>query len=105
MTSVTARNLRSKMCPRTQHNVMHRSSLSSHVVRCGFDCHSRAHSYFYIQLLLSRDVACHTDYLETNTVATRLSLKTLLPHFTSEGMYFPLRVHLLDVVDSRQHRF
>uniref|UniRef100_A0A8C5AY97 Uncharacterized protein n=2 Tax=Gadus morhua TaxID=8049 RepID=A0A8C5AY97_GADMO len=30
------------------------------------------------------DVACHTDYLETHTVATRLSLKTLLPHFTSE---------------------
>ncbi|CAL8407046.1 unnamed protein product, partial [Arctogadus glacialis] len=38
----------------------------------------------YIQQLLSRDVACHTDHLETHTVATRLSLKTLLPHFTSE---------------------
>ncbi|XP_059904977.1 uncharacterized protein LOC132455193 isoform X1 [Gadus macrocephalus] len=61
---------------------MHRSGLSSHVVSCGFDCHT--HSYFYIQLLLSRDVACHTDYLVTNNVATRLSLKTLLPHFTSE---------------------
>ncbi|CAL8292734.1 unnamed protein product [Arctogadus glacialis] len=31
------------------------------------------------------DVVCHTDYLETHTVATRLSLKTLLPHFTSEA--------------------
>ncbi|XP_030209454.1 uncharacterized protein LOC115541749 [Gadus morhua] len=30
------------------------------------------------------DVACHTDYLETRTVATQLSLKTLLPHFTSD---------------------
>ncbi|CAL8284342.1 unnamed protein product [Gadus morhua 'NCC'] len=38
----------------------------------------------YIQQLLSRDVACPTDHLETHTVATRLSLKTLLPHFKSE---------------------
>ncbi|CAL8407047.1 unnamed protein product [Arctogadus glacialis] len=37
----------------------------------------------YIQQLLSRDVACHT-YLETHTVATRLSLKTLRTHFKSE---------------------
>ncbi|CAL8235683.1 unnamed protein product, partial [Boreogadus saida] len=42
-------------------------------------------SSVYIQLLLSRDVACHTDHLEIHTVATRLSLKTLLPHFTSEA--------------------
>ncbi|XP_056441102.1 zinc finger protein 235-like [Gadus chalcogrammus] len=38
----------------------------------------------YIQQLLSRDVACHTDHLETHTVATRLSLKTLQTHFKSE---------------------
>ncbi|CAL8406921.1 unnamed protein product [Arctogadus glacialis] len=39
----------------------------------------------YIQLLLSCDVACHTDHLETHTVVgTQLSLKTLPPHFTSE---------------------
>ncbi|CAL8311320.1 unnamed protein product [Gadus morhua 'NCC'] len=38
----------------------------------------------YIQQLLSRDVACPTDHLETHTVATRLSLKILLPHFKSE---------------------
>ncbi|XP_059905091.1 uncharacterized protein LOC132455272 [Gadus macrocephalus] len=37
-----------------------------------------------IQVFLSRDVACHTDHLETNTVATRLSLKTFRPHFTSK---------------------
>ncbi|CAL8389906.1 unnamed protein product [Boreogadus saida] len=42
-------------------------------------------SSVYIQLLLSRDVACHTDHLETHTVATRLSLKTLRTHFTSEA--------------------
>ncbi|XP_059931019.1 uncharacterized protein LOC132474384 isoform X3 [Gadus macrocephalus] len=37
-----------------------------------------------IQLLLSRNVACQTDHLETHTVGTRLSLKTLLPHFRSK---------------------
>ncbi|XP_056444959.1 zinc finger protein 239-like isoform X2 [Gadus chalcogrammus] len=37
-----------------------------------------------IQVFLSRDVACHTDHLETHTVATRLSLKTFRPHFTSK---------------------
>ncbi|XP_056444425.1 LOW QUALITY PROTEIN: zinc finger protein 91-like [Gadus chalcogrammus] len=36
------------------------------------------------QQLLSRDVACQTDHLETHTVATRLSLKTLQSHFKSE---------------------
>ncbi|XP_059905278.1 uncharacterized protein LOC132455417 isoform X3 [Gadus macrocephalus] len=36
------------------------------------------------QVFLSRDVACHTDHLETHTVATRLSLKTFRPHFTSK---------------------
>ncbi|XP_056441103.1 uncharacterized protein LOC130378349 [Gadus chalcogrammus] len=40
-------------------------------------------SSVYIQLLLTRDVACHTDHLETRTVGTQLSLKTLPPHFTS----------------------
>ncbi|XP_056443619.1 zinc finger protein 431-like isoform X8 [Gadus chalcogrammus] len=39
----------------------------------------------YIQLLLSCDVACHTDHLETHTVVgTQLSLKTFPPHVTSE---------------------
>ncbi|XP_056444944.1 zinc finger protein 813-like isoform X3 [Gadus chalcogrammus] len=38
----------------------------------------------YIQQLLSRDVACQTDHLETRTVSTQLSLKTLQPHFKSE---------------------
>ncbi|XP_030210395.1 oocyte zinc finger protein XlCOF6 isoform X2 [Gadus morhua] len=38
----------------------------------------------YIQQLLSRDVACQTDHLETRTVGTQLSLKTLQPHFKSE---------------------
>ncbi|CAL8239646.1 unnamed protein product, partial [Gadus morhua 'NCC'] len=38
----------------------------------------------YIQQLLSRDVACQTDHLETRTVGTRLSLKTSQPHFKSE---------------------
>ncbi|XP_030236463.1 uncharacterized protein LOC115560927 isoform X1 [Gadus morhua] len=37
-----------------------------------------------IQLLLSRNVACQTDHLETHTVGTQLSLKTLLPHFRSK---------------------
>ncbi|CAL8284638.1 unnamed protein product [Gadus morhua 'NCC'] len=37
-----------------------------------------------IQQLLSRDVACQTDHLETPTVATRLSSKTLQSHFNSE---------------------
>ncbi|CAL8240063.1 unnamed protein product [Gadus morhua 'NCC'] len=37
----------------------------------------------YIQLLLTRDVACHTDHLETHTVGTQLSLKTLPSHFTN----------------------
>ncbi|CAL8407019.1 unnamed protein product [Arctogadus glacialis] len=37
-----------------------------------------------IQQLLSRDVACQTDHLETPTVGTQLSLKTLQPHFKSE---------------------
>ncbi|XP_026081924.1 uncharacterized protein LOC113058343 [Carassius auratus] len=39
-----------------------------------------------IQLPLSRDVSCQTDPLETHTVGTQLSLKTLLPHFRSEGV-------------------
>ncbi|CAL8303606.1 unnamed protein product, partial [Arctogadus glacialis] len=38
----------------------------------------------YIQQLLSRDVACQTDHLETRTVGTQLSLKTSQPHFKSE---------------------
>ncbi|XP_030210503.1 uncharacterized protein LOC115542378 isoform X1 [Gadus morhua] len=38
----------------------------------------------YIQQLLSRDVACQTDHLETRTVGTQLPLKTLQPHFKSE---------------------
>ncbi|XP_056444961.1 zinc finger protein 468-like isoform X4 [Gadus chalcogrammus] len=38
----------------------------------------------YIQQLLSRDVACQTDHLETPTIGTQLSLKTLQPHFKSE---------------------
>ncbi|XP_056444421.1 uncharacterized protein LOC130381025 [Gadus chalcogrammus] len=38
----------------------------------------------YIQQLLSRDVACQTDHLETPTVGTQLSLKTFQPHFKSE---------------------
>ncbi|XP_030210487.1 uncharacterized protein LOC115542370 [Gadus morhua] len=38
----------------------------------------------YIQQLLSRDVACQTDHLETRTVGTQLSLKTLQPHFKSD---------------------
>ncbi|XP_030210489.1 uncharacterized protein LOC115542371 isoform X2 [Gadus morhua] len=38
----------------------------------------------YIQQLLSRDVACQTDHLETHTVGTQLSLNTLQPHFKSE---------------------
>ncbi|XP_056444964.1 zinc finger protein 25-like isoform X1 [Gadus chalcogrammus] len=38
----------------------------------------------YIQQLLSRDAACQTDHLETRTVGTQLSLKTLQPHFKSE---------------------
>ncbi|CAL8268753.1 unnamed protein product [Boreogadus saida] len=37
-----------------------------------------------IQQLLSRDVACQTDHLETPTVGTQLSLKTLQSHFKSE---------------------
>ncbi|CAL8334523.1 unnamed protein product [Arctogadus glacialis] len=37
-----------------------------------------------IQQLLSRDVACQTDHLETRTVGTQLSLKTLQSHFKSE---------------------
>ncbi|XP_056468272.1 uncharacterized protein LOC130406631 isoform X3 [Gadus chalcogrammus] len=37
-----------------------------------------------IQLLLSRNVACQTDHLETHTVGTQLSLKTWLPHFSSK---------------------
>ncbi|CAL8236419.1 unnamed protein product [Boreogadus saida] len=37
-----------------------------------------------IQQLLSRDVACQTDHLETRSVGTQLSLKTLQPHFKSE---------------------
>ncbi|CAL8390219.1 unnamed protein product [Boreogadus saida] len=32
----------------------------------------------------SSDVACQTDHLETPTVGTRLSLKTMQPHFKSE---------------------
>ncbi|CAL8390535.1 unnamed protein product [Boreogadus saida] len=40
-----------------------------------------------IQVFLSRDVACHTDHLETRTVATRLSLKTFRPHFTSKDHF------------------
>ncbi|XP_059389305.1 uncharacterized protein LOC132122845 isoform X3 [Carassius carassius] len=39
-----------------------------------------------IQLPLSRDVSCQTDPLETHTVGTQLSLKTLPPHFRSEGV-------------------
>ncbi|KAF4114136.1 uncharacterized protein LOC131539617 [Onychostoma macrolepis] len=39
-----------------------------------------------IQLPLSRDVACQTDHLETHTVGTQLSLKTLRRHFISEGV-------------------
>ncbi|XP_030208859.1 uncharacterized protein LOC115541311 isoform X2 [Gadus morhua] len=38
----------------------------------------------YIQQLPSRDVACQTDHLETHTVGTQLSLKTLQSHFTIE---------------------
>ncbi|CAL8390213.1 unnamed protein product [Boreogadus saida] len=37
-----------------------------------------------IQQLLSRDVACQTEHLETPTVGTKLSLKTLQSHFKSE---------------------
>ncbi|XP_039675675.1 uncharacterized protein LOC120571041 [Perca fluviatilis] len=40
----------------------------------------------YIQLPLSRDVACQTDHLETPTVGTPLSSKTPPPQFRSEGV-------------------
>ncbi|KAL0966167.1 hypothetical protein UPYG_G00291830 [Umbra pygmaea] len=40
----------------------------------------------YIQLPLSRDVACQTDHLETHIVGTQLYLKSLRPHLRSEGV-------------------
>ncbi|XP_031157281.1 uncharacterized protein LOC116051172 [Sander lucioperca] len=39
-----------------------------------------------IKLPFSRDVACQTDHLETRTIGTQLALKTLRPHFRSEGI-------------------
>ncbi|CAL8284626.1 unnamed protein product, partial [Gadus morhua 'NCC'] len=52
--------------------------------RPGVLCGKASPSIGNIQVFLSRDVACHTDHLETHTVATRLSLKTFRPHFTSK---------------------
>ncbi|XP_059389292.1 uncharacterized protein LOC132122840 isoform X2 [Carassius carassius] len=51
----------------------------------GYECHASTSSAC-IQLPLSRDVSCQTDPLETHTVGTQLSLKTLPPHFRSEGV-------------------
>ncbi|XP_026081932.1 uncharacterized protein LOC113058347 isoform X3 [Carassius auratus] len=55
------------------------------VLFMGYECHASTSSAC-IQLPLSRDVSCQTDPLETHTVGTQLSLKTLLPHFRSEGV-------------------
>ncbi|KAL2093122.1 hypothetical protein ACEWY4_010434 [Coilia grayii] len=50
------------------------------------DSEQASTSRAYFQPPLSRDVACQTDHLETRTVGTQLSLKTLQPHFRSEGV-------------------
>ncbi|XP_056432858.1 uncharacterized protein LOC130371195 isoform X4 [Gadus chalcogrammus] len=43
-------------------------------------------STVYIQLPLSRDVACQTDHLKTRTEGTQLSFRTLQTHIKSEGV-------------------